>query len=393
MDIVVFDPKMGAAGDMIISCLIDAGADPQKVLDNMETVANTCGEINVRPHEVKKNSIKATKIDIEIKSENPDLSYKDMQKAIKESGLDREVCDLSLDILLSLKKAERKVHGPNHSFHEVGKLDALADIVGAATAYHNLKLNEHTVYSTPLMVGDGYIKTSHGNLPIPVPAVTEILTQNQMTWAGGPVKGELLTPTGAAILSNIIDKYTETTPPLKIKNRGRGAGTKNFETPNILTIYLGQTNTLINDFIGILETNVDDVDGETIGYLIDKLMNEGALDVFVISGLMKKGRKGELLKVLVEPEDIDRLAEVIVRETGSLGVRINKRQHRLIANRRFKKIEVLGESIQVKVGFLENGEVIDVSAEYDDCIELAKKTGKPLKEIKEMAESKARREL
>ncbi|OUJ18075.1 hypothetical protein AMET1_1517 [Methanonatronarchaeum thermophilum] len=391
-DMAVFIPSSGAAGDMIVGSLLDAGANVDLVLGKMKEVGNKAGEINVNVSKTDRNSISGLRVEID--STDSKLRFEDMVQIIQNSNLSRQSKNKSIQILKNLKEAEDKVHNSSSEFHEVGKADALADIVGSVVGYYDLKLDSRKIYCTELKVGGGYTKTQHGLLSAPTPATLNILKENDMKFSGGPVKQEILTPTGAAILSVFVDKYVETIPHIKITDIGRGAGKKELEVPNLLTICIGEgEKNLIEDTVTSFETNIDDVEGEEIGYLIDKLLKEGALDVSVIPALMKKGRIGNILKVISRKEDLENLSEIVIKETGTLGVRISRDKHRLIAERKFKIVEVFNEEVNVKIGKFRNGEIFDISPEYEDCVKIAEKTGTPLKEVKTRALLKAKEDI
>ncbi|UOY10302.1 nickel pincer cofactor biosynthesis protein LarC [Methanonatronarchaeum sp. AMET6-2] len=390
MEIAVFDPKSGAAGDMIIGCLIDAGADREKIKGMMESTAKKIGDIKVEINKTKRNSISCTKV--KVISDDNETDFQEMLEAIKNSKLEPIERKLSIKILKTLKKAEDSVHNQKADFHEIGQADAVADIVGTVVGLNDLQLLDKKIISTPIHVGDGYTETKHGKLPVPTPATIEILNQKNIPWTGGPTDKELLTPTGAAILSVIVNQFVDYTPPIETNKTGVGAGDMELKHANILRLYIGvQLNNLYKDTIATLETNIDDISGEEIGYITSKLMNEGALDVSVVPCIMKKGRIGHILRVIVDSKNINKISQSILEETGSLGVRVEKKQHRLIADREIKEISLFGHKIRVKIGKMKDGKIFNIAAEYDDCVKIAEKTDKPLKEIKRKAEQTVRR--
>ena len=283
----------------------------------------------------------------------------------------------------------------------MGQQDAVADIVGAVSAFHNLELPESRVLCMPVSVGGGYVDTAHGLLPVPAPATLSILDSSNLVWRGGPVEHELLTPTGAAILAYLTGKYGSSCPEypqMTSSVTGYGAGSKETGMPNVLRSVLGELDAgLAVDHVEMLETNVDDVTGEVVGYLIQELMDDGALDVSVIPATMKKGRSGFLIKVVCRSEDTNRLAHRIIAVTGSLGVRQIPVRHRLTALRRMMDIEIQAAGrpyqIQVKVGCDNRGNVLNISAEFEDCKRIAQETGLQVKDLMRRAEESARMHL
>jgi uncharacterized protein (TIGR00299 family) protein len=298
-------------------------------------------------------------------------------------------------------KAESMVHGTSLDelhLHEMGQQDAVADIVGAVSAFHNIGLPGSRVLCMPVSVGGGYVDTAHGLLPVPAPATLFILDSSNLVWHGGPVEHELLTPTGAAILVYLTGKYGSPCseyPQMTSSVTGYGAGSKETGMPNVLRSVQGELNArLAVDHVEMLETNVDDVTGEVVGYLIQELMDNGALDVSVIPATMKKGRSGFLIKVVCRSEDTNKLAYKIIAMTGSLGVRLIPVKHRLTATRRMMevKIQAAGRPYQVsvKVGCDNSGNVLNISAEFEDCRRIAHETGLQVKDLMRRAEESAR---
>lgn len=210
----------------------------------------------------------------------------------------------------------------------------MADVIGSIYAYYSLKFNEQKIIGLPIAVGGGRVKTTHGTIPVPAPAVMEIL--KGIPIIGGPVDSELATPTGSAIYAEICDEIKEFIPQIKPKNIGYGAGKKDFNHPNVLRI-IESSDISESDEIDVIETNLDHLTGEEIGYLFDKLLEAGASDVSITPIIMKKNRQGSLLKVISQKQNRDRLIDVIFKETGSLGIRIAPNMHRGIAKREFVK--------------------------------------------------------
>ena len=270
-------------------------------------------------------------------------------------------------------------------FHEVGAADAVADIIGSAYCFHNLKFHNKKVYGMPLALGGGRIKSKHGNLSVPAPATLEIL--KNIPVFGGPEEYELTTPTGAALYVNMVDETCEFYPLISNKKIGYGAGKLDLNVPNVLRIVSGHLG-VQTDNVSILETNLDNVTGEVIGHTFDKLLDAGALDVAVVPLLMKKNRPGNLLRVIAKPGDCNNVAEAIIRETGTLGVRILPYVHRNIVKREIMPVNIgIGEmnyKINIKIGKI-GEDIINYSPEYEDAKRIADETGLPLKDVMKRA--------
>ncbi len=392
MKAILFDPFSGASGDMIIGAFIDIGADAAKVKEAMEIAA----DVKVEFSKTVKKGIAASSVNVTtIKDGSSTLA--EIISRIKSSGLSEPVISDAISVFNILGKAESKVHGVSLEklhFHELGQEDAIADIVGACTAFHDLGLKKYRSYCTPISVGMGFVEFSHGKFPVPAPAALEILKEYSLPWQPGPVEEELLTPTGAALLAHFVTEKGEC-PPMKTERIGYGAGSGDGAVPNVLRIISGEIDeALISERIEMLETNVDDVTGQVLGNLIDELLMAGALDVAVIPATMKKGRSGNVVQVIAKPEDLDRLARRIIEETGSLGVRIIPVKHRLIAQREMGKVDVTINnrtfSIGVKVARDLRGVLLNISAEFEDCKKAAHESGIPVRDVIRLSEEKAR---
>ena len=394
--VLVLDPFSGASGDMFIGSLLGLGANKKLVKVAMESAA----DVTVSIGEVKQGLLSAIKVEV-VQHSDTRQTYARMVEQIESAGLPRHVEPDVLGILELMGNAESRVHGTpldELHLHEMGQQDAVADIVGAVSAFHNLELPRSRVLCMPVSVGGGYVDTAHGLLPVPAPATLSILDSSNLVWRGGPVEHELLTPTGAAILAYLVKKYGSPCPEyprMTSSVTGYGAGSKDTGMPNVLRSVQGELDTgLVIDHVEMLETNVDDVTGEVMGYLIQELMDDGALDVSVIPATMKKGRSGFLIKVVCRSEDTNRLAHKIIAVTGSLGVRQIPVRHRLTALRRMMDIEIQAAGrpyqIPVKVGCDNKGNLINISAEFEDCRRIAQKTGLQVKDLMRRAEEAAR---
>jgi uncharacterized protein (TIGR00299 family) protein len=320
-------------------------------------------------------------------------TYPEVIDIVEGMDLPASVAEDATAIFEILGEAEASVHGTDLSethFHEVGADDAIADVVGAALLLDDLDVDR--VVTTPVYAGGGTVSMSHGEYPVPAPAVVEIAERADWLLRGGPVDAELLTPTGAAILAHAAEGR-EHVPPIDVGSSGYGAGDRTFEDrPNVLRALVGEREgRLVPDDVAVLETNLDDAAPEVLGGLQETLADAGARDVTILPTTMKKSRPGHLVKVIARPEDAERVARRLAEETGTLGVRQAGATHRWIAERSFEtaRIEVDGEAheVAVKVASDDAGDVYDVSAEYDDAAAVAAETGRPIRTILRRAEA------
>lgn len=397
MKAIVFEPFSGASGDMILGSLLDLGADESRIQDAISVF-----ELELEVKEVEKRGIVAKKVEfVSTVKKNAGCvrSYKDIVRTIKDSGLSKEIIQNSLTIFERIAKAEAKVHAEqkeNLTFHELGALDTIGDLVGCSTAF--LDIHPGTIISTPISVGSGFVETEHGFLPVPAPATVEILKNTSLLFHGGPSASELLTPTGAAIFAHFVLSSEPFLPQMRIEKTGYGAGSKDLPIPNVLRASVGEIEesvSLLRDNVEVLETNVDNVTGEVLGNLIEVLLAEGAKDVAIVPVQMKKSRSGHIIKVIVAPEDVRRMAYRIMEETGSLGVRVMQVKHRFIADREQKKVQVrikdLEKEVGVKISRDTKGNLLNVAAEFEDAKLVAKELKMPLKDVIKLVEETARK--
>jgi hypothetical protein len=393
MKALVFNPFSGAAGDMILGCTLDLGADRKLVKELIEASV----DVSVDIREVVKKGIKALDVRINVPEKEPVRKYPEILDMVKAAKLPLNVEASALDIFSRMAEAEASAHGQldleKLHFHEVGQSDALADIIGSSAAIHSL--NCESIYCTPINVGSGTIKCAHGILPVPAPATLELLRKGKFYFRGGIEQKELLTPTGAAILSHFA-RPLEAFPQGRIISIGYGAGDSELSGPNVLQGILCELDScLIPDIIEVLETNADDVSGEVLGNLFEELLAMGARDVAILPATMKKGRPAHVIKVIAKPEDTAKLARKIIIETGSLGVRVIPTRHRLMADRRIELVqfEIEGQIYEsaVKIARDSEGILLNISAEFEDCKKIAKTTGIPVKEIMRKVEEAGRK--
>jgi len=405
--VVVIDCQLaGIAGDMLLGALIDLGAEAEKVVDAMESIKGYiegCDRLEVTVHDVTRRKVQAKKVEVRVEEKIERRAGTELKNALlsclEHLKFSREAHRFAVSSLEALIKAESKIHGETLErvhLHETGSADTLADIIGVTTALEDLKLFKNTkIYSTPVAVGGGLFKFSHGLASSPAPATLEILRTRNFAFVGGPIDAELTTPTGAALLVNLADEVVRYYPLMKPTVVGYGAGAGDFEeVPNVVRVTLGETydSTFFMDEVCVLETNLDDVSGEVIGYTVNKMLKEGARDVCVIPMFTKKNRPGHILKVIADKEDVERLAKLLMEETGTLGVRIVP-YSRFVLDRQIVLVEVKTGEIcgkaAVKVARDRKGRILQIKPEYEDAKCIADKANKPLREILSLIKSRA----
>lgn len=386
---LIFDPFSGAAGDMILGSLISLGADRANICEIIESAV----DVSVSVNRANKKGIDAVNVNIKVPHEKQTRHYHELVDIIRSAGLTPQIEKSALDVFAIMAKAESKVHGESMEelhFHEVGQNDALADVIGSCAAIH--EIDADLIFCTPVNLGGGWVKAAHGLMAVPAPATLEILRAGKLLSYGSGNR-ELLTPTGAALLSYFA-KPIDNLPKGKVLSVGYGAGDADTEDPNVLRSMLMEiSDVLTKDQIEILETNVDDVTGEVLGNLFDKLLAAGARDVAITPTIMKKGRSGHIIKVITKSQNSEQVAREIMKETGTLGIRVIPTLHRFVADRRMDKvsIQLKGKEFTVAVKIAQDmtGEILHISAEYEDCRRVAETIGLPLKKIIRRVEEEA----
>jgi pyridinium-3,5-bisthiocarboxylic acid mononucleotide nickel chelatase len=390
----------GVSGDMFLGTLLDLGANPKRLIAALKLLENPelgYKNVEIKIEQTKRKEFRATKVDVTAQTQNKKNGselIEIVEKLSLKTSLSEKAIEFASNVIKTLVNAEASIHGndlSNAHLHEVGLVDTPAEIVGTALCLDDLGLFEAKIYSTPVAVGGGSLKFSHGTVSNPAPATLSILQQNHFQFKGGPIETELTTPTGAAILVNLVDEVNRFYPnmiPLKV---GYGAGNKDFEEmPNVLRVTIGKIpeETKLRDEIAVLETNIDDVTGEIVGYTIDKLLDEGAKDVSVIPILTKKNRPGQIIKVIAAPKDVAHLSKVLTKETGTLGVRVYFCTRHLV-NREMITVNVSingnSQTVKVKVAKNSDGTILSIKPEFEDIKKIAKNTNLSLRELSEMA--------
>ncbi len=381
MKYVYLDASSGVSGDMCLGALLDLGVDPALFKERM---AGLRLPVAIAVRRVRRGGFAALKVDVEIRGhEHIERNFGDVERIILKGRFAPAVKDRALAIFERLFEAEAKVHGRRFKeahLHEAGADDALVDVVGTAFLLDELGVTD--VYCSPLNVGSGWVNTSHGRLAVPPPAVAELLKKAPVYAAW--VESELVTPTGAAIVSALAKRYAKL-PELVYEKIGRGAGTKEFpEIPNILRIYYGQAAAFDETkAVYIVEATIDDASPQLLAHFLERAFEEGALDATLSPVVMKKNRLGTKLSLLAEGGRLDALIEAVFRETTSIGVRYYPVGRRVL-EREFRTIKVHGEKVGLKLASMD-GRTVNVQPEYEDLLKASRKTGKPLKEIAHQA--------
>ena len=389
MRILVFDPFHGAAGDMVTGALLALLPDRAPVIRAMASVS---GEPEAL--EVDRAGIRA--VQLRTRAGKVRRTLEEVETRVREADAPEAAMGMALRVFRRIHDAETRVHGTVTHFHEVGADDAIADVVGAATALSLLA--PEGVVVRPIALGIGRVRGSHGTLPVPAPATTAILAGSPLLTVTGYGEGELCTPTGAALLAEFATLPPVWDAPARIIAAGYGAGSRNPEgTPNVLrAMLLDAAGEASGDRVDVLETNVDDVTGEVVAHTLAVLMEAGARDASAIPLVMKKGRPGHLVRVVASPEDSSRLAAMMAEELGTLGIRCTPMVHRFVAVRTTAEVEVTvgGTRYTAAVKFgRSGGKVISVKPEFGQVQAIARESNLPVRKVARAVEEAAWRQL
>ncbi|HEX6046898.1 MAG TPA: nickel pincer cofactor biosynthesis protein LarC [Pyrinomonadaceae bacterium] len=382
MKTLYFDCFAGASGDMILGAMVAAGVDPDALREQLSLLKVEGFKIDFETTD--RSGLSATYARVETIQEHKHRHLADIRNIIENSSVSAAVKDLSLRIFARLAEAEARVHNEpieKVHFHEVGALDAIVDVVGAAICFDLLKIDRFV--SSPLHVGSGMVQMAHGTFPVPPPAVTELL--RGVPFYSGDIKGELLTPTGAAIITTVCSEYGPI-PRIKVDRTGYGAGTREYENfPNVLRVFVGETETedAASERLWMIETNLDDASPQIIGHVMDRMFAIGALDCYFTPVQMKKNRPGVLLSILCGPEEKEAVMKLLFVETTTLGVRSYEVERRAL-RRTVVTVETPYGPIDVKVAHL-NGRVVNEMPEFEQCRNAAVRADVPLKMVEEAA--------
>jgi uncharacterized protein (TIGR00299 family) protein len=439
MRIAYLDCFSGISGDMFLGALVDAGVSP-KLLEDTVAVLDIGARLEIS--RVMRAGISATKVDVYANDEdekdlpreafwkqhdhdhppvwwrgsappgeqNPTQPRHDhehgrglteIRTIIEKAAINAAARKTAIRIFEMLGQAEAEIHNTSADqvhFHEVGAVDAMVDIVCAAVAAESLAADEWVC--SPLNVGGGTVQCAHGNLPVPAPATLKLL-RDAPVYSSGP-QVELVTPTGAAIVKTLISRFASF-PAMKVEHSGYGAGTRDFpDHPNLLRLTIGEAvhnqavhtvganpssnasnENITNENITVLEANLDDLNPQVLAYAMDRLLAEGALDVFSVPVQMKKSRSGALLTVLAKTEDASRLTRTIFAETATLGVRRREEQRQTLS-RRWETVDTTWGPVRIKIANM-NGSVSNYAPEYEDCRTLAEAQHVPLRTVMQEA--------
>jgi uncharacterized protein (TIGR00299 family) protein len=388
MKIAYFDCFAGASGDMLLGALLDSGLSIDALKTELAKLHLT--HYDLQHKKVVKKGIGGSQALVIIDQNHHHKQQRylyDIKKIIDNSDLNPSVKTKSIRIFNRLAEAEAKVHqvAVEHiHFHEVGAVDAVIDVVGTVAGLELLGID--TVYSSPLHVGTGFIQCAHGTLPVPAPATAELI-RNIPVYSTG-VKGELLTPTGAAILTTLASVFGPM-PAMTVNTWGYGAGTCDPAIPNLLRMAIGQAPSHLDGYemeqAAVVETNIDDMTPQIYNHLIEKLLNQGVMDVFLSQAQMKKNRPGTLVTVVCKPEMISQVSDILMHETTTIGLRW-RIDHRVKARRTLKKVPTSYGKVGVKVAF-KGEEITNIAPEYEDCKRLALEKNVPLKKVMTAARS------
>jgi uncharacterized protein (TIGR00299 family) protein len=384
MKAAYFDCFSGISGDMTLGALVDAGCSLDVLRTRLQGLQVPGWEISCE--KVWKNGMAATHVKVKTQDMQTHRSLTTIVGILEKSSLDQRVKDRATAIFRKLGEAEAAVHDvpiEKIHFHEVGAVDAIVDIVGSCIGFEELGLEKFAC--SALNIGGGTAKMAHGVLPVPAPATARLL-MGKPTYSNG-VQQELVTPTGAAIVSTLCDTFGPQ-PAMSVNAIGYGAGTVDLETqPNVLRIMVGELAERSTDThsgtIRVLEANLDDMNPQIFGYLLEKALAAGALDVFATSVQMKKSRPGTLVTILCKPEDENKFQEMLFAETTTLGVRSHLVERHALP-REFVKVATRFGEVRVKLS-RDAGRIQHASPEFDDCRKLAEEKNVPLHEVMEQA--------
>ena len=365
----------GISGDMFVGALLDLGLSLERLKQELKKIPTLNYRLEVKKKSV--HTIRATRFQVICSKREAERSWKQIRGLIQQSALDPEVKEKGLAVFARLAQAEGKIHGvaaDRVHFHEVGATDSIVDIMAAAIGCRQLKID--SLHFSRIPLGRGVTRSRHGPLPLPGPATLELLKGLPVQWTH--LQGETVTQTGAAIVSALGSSFGDA-PRMTIEKIGYGAGAREFpDRPNVLRLALGQDSTAWErDEMLVMETNIDDMNPEFYDYVLDRLFAAGARDVFLSPIQMKKNRPGTLLRVIAEPARKDRLAEIIFRETSTIGIRCYP-VSRMILKRAVRKVKTRFGPVRVKV-VEEPGGGRRAAPEYEDLRKIAQAKKIPLK--------------
>jgi hypothetical protein len=378
MKIAYFDCVAGASGDMLLGALLDAGL-PEEVLRGMLAGLGLPG-FDLRVRRVMKNGIGATKVDVIVDDQAPERHLTDLVEVVARSTLAPKVRDRAITVLTRLGEVEAGIHGvPVDAvhLHELGGLDTIVDVVGVLAGMDALGIEQVVVSPVPL--GRGTIRTAHGEIPLPAPATLALLRGAPVT--GSEIRSELVTPTGAALLTSLADAYGSI-PAMTLTAVGYGAGGRDLPIPNVVRLLIGESAPAADvppKVVSVIETNIDDLNPEVYEHVMSRLFKAGALDVFLTPIQMKKNRPATLLRVICRPADSGTMTNILFEETSTLGVRRHVMERETLP-RTMLEVQTPYGIARVKTARLPDGR-IKAAPEYEDCRRLAEAQGVPLRDV------------
>ncbi len=390
MKILYLDCFAGIAGDMTVASLSSLAGLNDEVLTALSKLKlgthvdhrdRNKPEFEAVYKETQKNGMQSTLFDVTCKEEHAHRDLGIVRKLLLNSSLPKEVIDSSIKVFEILAQAEGRVHGMTPEsvhFHEVGAVDSIVDIVAACYCFYKIPYDKCVV--STVREGSGFVMSQHGKIPVPAPAVAELFKLSGAVVEQTDVKGEMVTPTGAALLAVFADEYGKSCPKGKITAIGAGAGHKNFEHPNILRSMLVETIESADD-ISVLETNIDDMTGEALSFAMEKLFEAGALDVFFTQVIMKKNRPGIVLTVLCKKQLEAGMIREIFTHTSTIGIRV-KSSERAVCERRFEKVVTSLGEITSKISSFDG--IVRHAPEYEDMKCIAYSKNLPIKKVEEL---------
>ena len=408
--VAILDSQVaGIAGDMLMSSLVDAGASKTKVIEAIFACPNFLKDskiINAHFAKVVSHSFAATQLQLKSKdgvsTRKGTEMYSALARCCDSVGLESRAKTFALDSLKMLISAEATIHGQNFDnvhLHEASSIDTLADLVGCATALQDLQLFDAKIYSTKVAIGGGLLSFSHGTISNPASAILEIFKNKRFVLVGGPAEDELTTPTGAAMLVNLVQGSVNYYPSIAPEKIGYGVGIKKFEGfPNVVRVVLGTSGTVYEttkDIVYVVETNIDDASGELVGNVIEQL-SDIAKDVTVISGTTKKNRPTYLIKIISESTQLNNVLELLFNESGTLGARVQEVE-RIVLPRDIvtMSVNINGNVLDVRVKIVKDssGQITNVKPEFEDIKVIATKCQIPVKKAMDQVKAEVIKKL
>jgi len=377
LNTIYFDCFSGVSGDMTLGALIDAGLDFKTWRAELDKLG--VEGVTVTKKKVTRAGLSGTKLTVKAAGHQPHRNFRDITSLINKSKIPKPAKVTSIKIFGRLAEAEAEAHGVGVDkvhFHEVGAVDSIVDIVGTATALDMLGIER--VICSPLNLGSGMVRCAHGTFPVPAPATANLV--KGFPAYTSDVRHELTTPTGAAILTTLAES-SGPMPVMSVSKIGYGAGDRDVpDMPNLLRVFIGETEGVYgSDTVELVETNIDDMDPRIYEHVMERLLDAGALDVWLTPIIMKKSRPAVTLSVLSEPASTGKLVDIVLAETTTFGVRVST-AHRRILSREFREVKTRNGVVRVKLG-MAGGKVIKAMPEYEDVKAVARKSGRPIQSI------------